>query len=96
MKKPSKPLLMMPFLKSTPTATDSEPLREDNSDNEKLKTTPRNNFVNLIFLGAGGLTSLLVGFLFSEIFKITVLISLITPLISKTNSGNDLLTGEDF
>ena len=77
---------------SAPTATDSEPLREDNSDNEKLKTTPRNNFVNLIFLGAGGLTSLLVGFLFSEIFKITLLISLITPLISKTNSGNDLLT----
>ena len=48
--------------------------------------------VELIILGIGGFSSLLLGSLFSEIFKITVLVSLLTPLVSKTKNRNDLLT----
>lgn len=46
----------------------------------------------LIILGAGSISSLFLGSLFSEVFKITVLVSLLTPLISKSKNRNDLLT----
>ncbi len=53
-------------------------------------STDRSN--ELIILGAGGLSSLILGSLFSEVFKITVLVSLLTPLISKSKNRNDLLS----
>ena len=64
------------------------PESRDNTDT-KIFT---DKSVELILLGAGGFSSLLLGSLFSEIFKITVLVSLLTPLVSKTKSRNDLLT----
>ena len=48
--------------------------------------------VGLIILGAGGISSLILGSLFSEVFKIIVLVSLLTPLISKSKNSDDLLS----
>jgi len=63
----------------------------ESRDNTDTKSSTDKS-VELILLGAGGFSSLLLGSLFSEIFKITVLVSLLTPLVSKTKSRNDLLT----
>ena len=70
------------------TAPAAAPESRDNTDRKSSK----DQSVELILLGAGGFSSLLLGSLFSEIFKITVLVSLFTPLVSKTKSRNDLLT----
>lgn len=69
---------------------------DDFSDSESPDSQSSKQFdkthTRLIFMGTGGISSLLLGSLFSEIFRITVLISLVTPLISKSKNSNDLLT----
>jgi predicted transcriptional regulator len=57
-----------------------------------IKTTLKIYRVGLIILGAGGISSLILGSLFSEVFKIIVLVSLLTPLISKSKNSDDLLS----
>jgi len=69
---------------------------DDSSDSDSPDSQSSKQFdethTRLIFVGTGGISYLLLGSLFSEIFRITVLISLVTPLISKSKSSNDLLT----
>jgi DNA-binding transcriptional ArsR family regulator len=70
----------------------------DGPSEEEVTTNPTSNkqsqdtYSGLIFLGAGGLSSLIFGALFSEVFRITVLISLLTPMISRSKNREDLLT----
>jgi predicted transcriptional regulator len=54
--------------------------------------SPNDKSIELIFLGVGGFSSLILGSLLSEVFKISVLVSLLTPLIAKGKNRNDLLT----
>jgi len=68
---------------------------EDASTNTPEQSTekqPKNTPTDLIFLGTGGISSLILASLFSEVFRITVLISLVTPLISRSKNSHDLLT----
>ena len=65
---------------------------ENKDDTDESSSSVDNKYLNFIIIGSGGISSILVGTLLSEIFKITVLISLVTPLISKSKNSTDLLT----
>ena len=65
---------------------------ENKDDTDESSSSVDNKYLNFIIIGSGGISSILVGTLLSEIFKITVLISLVSPLISKSKNSTDLLT----
>ena len=67
-------------------------VENEKDDTDESSSLVDDKYLNFIIIGSGGISSILVGTLLSEIFKVTVLISLVSPLISRSKKSTDLLT----
>ena len=61
-------------------------------ETEDSSSSVDDKYLNFLVIGSGGISSLIIGAFFSEVFKITILISLVSPLISRSKNSADLLT----
>jgi predicted transcriptional regulator len=78
-------------------SADSDQENDAGTENGKIDTDDSSSsvddkYLNFLVIGSGGISSIIIGAFFSEVFKITILISLVSPLISRSKNSADLLT----
>jgi predicted transcriptional regulator len=67
-------------------------IENEKEDTDDSYSSVDDKYLNFLLIGSGGISSIIIGAFFSEIFKITILISLVSPLISRSKNSADLLT----